>query len=51
MKKIKETANRLIKKFKIWVAINWYSGSLFHKGKLIFMGGVLLLILLGLITW
>lgn len=51
MEKIKKTANRLIKKFKIWVYLNWNSGSLFHKGKLIFMAGVIVLILLGLITW
>lgn len=49
MDKIKAIALKGWDLLKAQIIKDW-NGGLFHKGKLIFIGGILLLILVGLIT-
>jgi len=49
MDKIKALALQGYEMLKAQIIKDWNSG-MFHRGKLIFIGGILLLILLGLIT-
>ena len=49
MDKIKALALKGYKMLKAQIIKDW-NGGIFHRGKVIFIGGILLLILLGLIT-